>query len=203
MESARLFAPSSNLTTTQKEQLTRARYLQIYSCGQPDSSLATKLSAQLIECNSEHEQQKLALCYEPLPSLICDDNFEFKDKLSYLAVVFAILIVINFICQLYVMPVYTEVFNDYHVQLNNSLRFITQFGYVFILLLGGFLAITWLSAKRLSQIGNLDKTDTSSSMIDFIIPKKIKLQYVTLITIFEFPVTNSKGSADIPEFDHL
>ncbi|WP_369671339.1 hypothetical protein, partial [Enterococcus faecium] len=85
LESARLFAPSSNLTTTQKEQLTRARYLQIYSCGQPDSSLATKLSAQLIECNSEHEQQKLALCYEPLPSLICDDNFEFKDKLSYLA----------------------------------------------------------------------------------------------------------------------
>ncbi|MEH6394509.1 hypothetical protein [Pseudoalteromonas sp.] len=199
----RLFLPSSNLTSAQKTQLSSARHLRIYKCGQPDSSLATQLSAQLIDSNSEYEQQRLALCYEQLPSVICSGGFTYKGKLSYLAAVFAIFIVINVIYQLYVMPTFSAVFSDYHVQLNSSFSYITQFWYVFVLLLGCLFTITWLSGIRLNQISNVLKADSSPSLFDFIIPQKIKQQYLTLIAILEFPIKGSKENSGISELDHL
>lgn len=199
----RLFLPSSNLTSAQKTQLSSARHLRIYKCGQPDSSLATQLSAQIINSSTEQEQQKLALCYEQLPSAIDYSGFEYKNKLSYLAVVFVIFIAINVIYQLYVMPTFVAVFSDYHVQLSSSLSYVTQFWYVFLLLLGCLFAITWLSGIRLSQISNVLKADSSPSVFDFIIPQKIKQQYLTLIAILEFPVKGLKKGLDIPELDHL
>ncbi|CAM3986224.1 MULTISPECIES: hypothetical protein [Pseudoalteromonas] len=199
----RLFLPSSNLTSAQKAQLSSARHLRIYKCGQPDSSLATQLSAHIINSSTEHEQQKLALCYEQLPSTIDYRGFEYKNKVSYLAVVFAIFIAINVIYQLYVIPTFVAVFNDYQVQLNSSFSYVTQFWYVFVLLLGCLFITTWLSAIRLSQISNLLKADNSPSIFDFIIPQKIKRQHIALIAILEFPIKGLKENSDIPELDHL
>lgn len=199
----RLFLPSSNLTSEQKTQLSSARHLRIYKCGQPDSAFAAQLSAQLINSNLESEQQKLALCYEHLPSAIDYSGFEYKSKLSYLATVFAIFIAINVIYQLFVMPTFLAVFSDYHVQLNNSISYVTQFWYVFVLLLGCLFAITWFSAVRLSQISNILNANNSSNILDFIIPQKIKRQHITLIAILEFPTNGLKEKSDTPELDHL
>lgn len=199
----RLFLPSSNLTSAQKTQLSSARHLRIYKCGQPDSSLATQLSAQLTDNNSEYQQQRLALCYEQLPNVISSGGFTYKDKLSYLAVVFAIFIAINVIYQLYVMPTLSAVFSDYHMQLNSSFSYVTQFWYLFVSLLGCLFTITWFSALRLSQISNILNTNNSPNILDFIIPQKIKHQHIALIAILEFPIKGSQEHLDIPELDHL
>ena len=199
----RLFSPLSNLTPAQKKQLSSADHLRVYKAGQHSSQLATKLSAQLIDNRCEHEQQRLALCYEQLPNAISTNGFKYGSRLSYLVFIFTAFIIISLIYQVFVIPSFSAVLSDYHAQLNNSLSDVAKFWYIFVSLQGMLLSLILLSVIRLSQIGNLLKAEPSSSCIDFIIPKKIRQQHSELIVILEFPVNGASESISFPEVEHL
>lgn len=197
----RLYSPTSGLNKKQQEALSAHQHLSIYSARQKSNPLAAKLAADLKAAEGE-QQQKLALSYEKLSSTLKEHAFDYKTKLLYLCVLFLVFIFVNFIYQQFVIPSFSNVFRQFDTQGMEHMANLSWLWLVACIALSLLLIVILLTIYKLRQFANLYLLSASSTGFGLIIPKRIRQNYNSILTLIESPL-HGILQADNHDLSHL